>query len=559
LDRKLIVSTMLAVIVILVYGCASLEADLQSVCGSISISRRVRIIQGGLIHLYDDIKIIPYTSLTNISLQGYPYDNLIEIDVYDTLGRVTGYNLSDGTLKIVFGESLTEGEEDNIRIFVMYRGIFNFKTQTGGSPEVTVSIPSLMHPDMNITSFAMRIETLQSFSWTSSTLENYAWTGQGEGYLSYQTVNASTIPRFFNVTFRGDFISAEAVSLVKDVFVNWDGRTRIESTYRLRSLSDARIQTIDLCIPENSTGIDASDPFGNLRPINYVAAYSIAKVNLRYTLNYGEYSSFTISYEVPRDYVEFSFLTLYQRVRIPLYLEYPSYIGEYRVNVHLPGTASVEDIFIERVNASVVSRDGNKLSVAIEATGLDELGFLIVSFNYTPFAMIGKYAGIVAFIVLIALIPLRSIKTRLESRREAAVSKIVGLAEELSKAYEDLFALEDKIDSMIANALRKGSYGEAKSIRSKYSREIEDRLKRIAKLEDEISRSKPEAKSMISTIREILSEADLAREQLELARTRYMNRAIGRAALERSERDYRKRIGSIRGRIGRILEDIKRM
>lgn len=558
MDRKPIASTILAVIVILVYGCLSLEADLQGLCGSISISRRVRILQGGLICLYDNVELIPYTSLTNISLQGYPYDNLIEIKVYDTLGRVAGYNLSNGTLNILFGEPLTEGG-DNIHISAIYRGVFSFKTQTGGSLEVTVSIPSLMHTDMNITSFALRIETLQSFSWTSSTLENYAWTGQGEGYLSYQTINASTIPRSFNVTFRGAFISAEAVSLVKDVFVNWDGRTRIESTYRLRSLSDARIQTLDLCIPENATGIDASDSFGNLRPISYMAAYSVVEVNLRYTLSYGEYSSFTVSYEVPRSYVEFSFLTLHQRVRIPLHLEYPSYIGEYRVNVYLPDTASIEDVYAEGANASVVSRDGNKLSVAVEATGPGGGGFLVVSFNYTPFTMIGKYAGIVAVIVLIALIPLRSFKTRLESRREAATSTIVGLAEELSKAYEDLFALEDRVDSMIANALRKGSYGEAKSIKSKYSREIEDRLRRIAKLEDEISRSKPEARSMISTIREILSEADLAREQLELARARYMNKAIGRAALERSERDYRKRIGSIRGRIGRILEDIKRM
>ncbi|MEM2740311.1 MAG: hypothetical protein QXQ29_05880 [Candidatus Bathyarchaeia archaeon] len=542
---------------ILVYGSISLEAYTTDLYGSISISRRVQIFQGGLVSLYDELELTPYTIIGNISLQGYPYDNLIDIDVYDTLGRVSSYRLSNRSLDIVFDEPLTEGEKDDIHVSIVYRGVFSFKTQTGGPLEVTVSIPSLILLNMNVTSFTFRVETPESFSWTSSTYESYGWTGQGEGFLSYQTINASNIPRFFNVTFRGNFISAEVVSLTKDVFVNWDGATRIESTYRLRSLSDAHIQTIDLLIPENATGIDASDSFGNLRPINYRRAYSVAEVNLRYLLGYGEYASFTVSYEAPKDYVEFSFLASRQKVKIPIRLEYPSYMGRYRINIHLPWMASIGDVSIEGLNASVVDRSGDRLSVEVESTRLKGDGLLIVSFDYTPFTIIGKYTGMVAVIVLLVLIPLRSIKTKLKAREEAAAPTIVKLADELSKAYEDLFVLEDKIDSMISSALRKGSYSEVKGIRSRYSKEVENMLKRIAKLEDEIARSKPEARSMISAIRGILSEADLAREQLELARTRYMGRAIGRAALERSERDYRRKMESVRGRIGRIIEDMK--
>ncbi|MDW8061576.1 MAG: hypothetical protein RMJ00_02630 [Nitrososphaerota archaeon] len=551
MERSLLL-TILAT-AILIYGSIPSEAYTVDLYGSTSISRCIRILQGGLISLYDEVELTPYTPIDSISLQGYPYDDLIEIDVYDTLGRISNYRLSNGSLDIVFDEPLTE--EDDIHVSIMYRGVFSFKTQTGGPPEITVSIPSPTVLGMNVTSFTFRVETLKSFSWTSSTYGSYGWTGQGEGFLSYQTSDTSNIPRSFNVTFRGNFISAEILSLTKDVYVNWDGAIRIESTYRLRSLSDAYIRTIDLLIPEDAVGVDASDSFGNLRPINYRRAYSVAEVNLRYLLGYGEYASFTISYEAPKDYVDFNFLAYHHRVKIPIRLEYPSYMGRYRVNIHLPWTASIVDASIEGLNASIVDRGGDRLSVEVEAKRLDEGGFLIVSFNYTPFTIIGKYTGIVAAIILVVLIPLRSIKVK--AGGEAATPKIVRLADELSKAYEDLFTLEDRIDSMISNALRKGSYSEVKSIRSRYSKEIENTLKRIAKLEDEIARSNPEARSMISAIREILSEADLAREQLELARTRYMGKAIGRVALERSERDYRKRIGSIRGRIGRILEDIK--
>jgi len=551
-------SLVVMIIAILAYTSISIEAYDHGVHGSASISRRVEIFQGGFIHIYDEIEFKPYTLTANISLQGYPYNGIFKIDVYDKLGRISGYNLSNGSLTISFGKPLDEGEEDTIYVSIVYRGLFDFKTRRGEPLEVTVIIPSIIPLYMNTTIFDFRVETLKSFSWTSATYENYLWTWYGEGFLSYQTTNVSSIPRFFNITFKGNFISAEILSFTKDVYVGWDGALRIESTYRLKSLSNTSIQTIDLPLIENATRIDAYDFLGNLRPISYKRAYSIAEVNLRYPLGYGEHTSFTISYEASRDYVDFSFLSINQRVRIPVYLEYPSYIGRYRINVHLPWTASIVDVYMDGLNASIIDRGGDKLSLEIDSEKLSSRGFLTISFNYTPFTVIGRYTGIAIAIALIALIPLRSVRARLKTSREAiAKPAIVKLLDELSKAYEDLFSLEDRVDSMIYDALRRGSYSEVRDIRSRYSRDMEGLWRRIARIEEEIARSNPKARSMISKIREVLSEADLAKEQLEIARRRYMSRSIGRAALERSERDYRRKMESVRGRIGRIIEDMK--
>lgn len=554
--RYLKLSLVIAIIAILAYTSISIEAYDQEPYGSASISRYVEIVQGGLIHLYDEIEFKPYNPIENLSLQGYPYNGILRIDVYDKLRRISSYNLSNGSLTISFDKPLSE--EDTVYVSILYRGLFSFKTRGVEPLEVTVSIPSPIPLDTNTTSFKFRVETLKSFSWASSTYENYIWTEYGEGFLYYQTTNASDIPRFFNITFRGNFISAEVVSLTKDVYVGWDGALRIESTYRLRSLSNTPIQTIDLPVLENATRVNVFDSLGNLRPLNYKKAYSIAEVNLRYPLGYGEYASFTISYEAPREYVDFSFLSINQRVRIPVYIEYPSYTGMYRVNVHLPWTASILDFRIEGLNASIADKGGDKLSVEVYSGSIPVRGFIVIYFNYTPLTVIGRYTGIALAIVLIALIPLRSIRARFKTSRETiATPSIVKLVDELSKAYEDLFTLEDRIDSMIYNAIRRGSYGEVKDIRSRYSKDLENLWRRIDKIEDEIARSNPKARSMISTIKDALSEADLAKEQLEIARRRYMSRSIGRAALERSEKDYRRKIESIRGRIGRILEDMK--
>lgn len=506
---------------------------------------------------HDRFKVEANSSITELLISGFPFSPLT-FNVSDSLGRIADARLVNGSLALLFNPPLEPGEIVVLNVTAIYFGDFRFSSQDG-SPKASLSIPPPLAEHLNLTGFFIRVEKMPSLSWTGETTTSVDWTGMGEQFLSYYANNTRYIPRLFNITFRGNFIVAECLSVYKKVKIGWDGLPVIESRYKIRSLvNGTEVKSLDLEVPENVTDIDARDDLGKLRPLDLKKAYSVAQVQLRYPPGYGEYASFTLIY---RPQVQSSIFSLssYRRVRVPLTLEFPSYLGVFRVDVEVPEGGVIREVKVEGLNSSITALTGGKASLLVYRYNPLDQGYLELTFEYTPLLTVAKWATPIVAVAVFLLVYLKFRgKVEVEEvKPEEAPPKLLSLVEDLTRSYEELFSLEDRFDREVREASRRRSATRLRSARSRYSKEVDRVKQRISKLKKDIVEAKPEVKDLVDRLKDLDSEASLLREQVDLARSRFMRKAIGKSLYERAERDYRRKLSSVRGRIGRILEDLR--